>query len=76
MPWREKLAALEQIDGENENLVPRKNLAHAITTAYTKRNQPLVFDKPKNRYERAFKEFVFTCHHLTQIWSDQRYEDL
>ena len=46
MPWREELSALEQIDGENEDLVPCKNLAHAVTTAVAKRNQPLVLDKP------------------------------
>ena len=46
MPWRKKLSALEQIDGEYEDLVPRKNLAHAVTTAVAKRNQPLVLDKP------------------------------
>ena len=46
MPWRKKLSALEQIDGEYEDLIPCKNLAHAVTTAVAKRNQPLVLDKP------------------------------
>ena len=46
MPWRKKLSALEQIDGEYEDLVPCKNLAHAVTTAVAKQNQPLVLDKP------------------------------
>ena len=46
MPWRKKLSALEQIDGEYEDLVPRKNLADAVTTAVAKRYQPLVLDKP------------------------------
>ena len=49
MPWREELAALKQVDGEYEDLVPCKNLAHAITTSQTKRNQPLVPDKPRKR---------------------------
>ena len=49
MPWREELAALKQVDGEYEDLVPCKNLPHAITTAQTKRNQPLVLDKPRKR---------------------------
>ena len=76
MPWWKKLAALEQVHGENEDLVPRKNLAHAISTAEAERNQPLVLDKPLNRYEREFEVLVFTFHHPTKIWLDQRYEDL
>ena len=31
--WREKFAALEQVDSEYEHLVPCQNLAHAISTA-------------------------------------------
>ena len=76
MPWREKLAALEQVNGEYEDLVPSKNLAHAIPTAKTKRNQPLNLDKPVNRCDGAFRVCFFTFHHPTKIWLDQRYEDL
>ena len=53
MPWRKKLSALEQIDGEYEDLVPRKNLANAVATAVAKRNQPLVLDKSRKR--KVFK---------------------
>ena len=77
MPWRKKFATLEQINGEYEDLAPRKNLAHAITTAEAKRNQPLVLDKPMNRYMKEhLRCSLFTFHHLTKIWLDQRYEDL
>ena len=78
MPWREEFSALKQVDGEYEDLVPCKNLAHAITTAQTKRNQPLVLDKPRKRKVliKEHKVLEMTFRHLTGIWLDQRDEDL
>ena len=57
MPWREKLAALKQVNGEYEDLVSCQNLAHAIPTAKAKRNQPLNLDKPVNRCDGVFMVF-------------------
>ena len=49
MSWLEKFPALYQVDGENENLVPCQNLAHAITATEPKRNQPLILGEPENK---------------------------
>ena len=49
MSWLEKFSALYQVDGENENLVPCQNLAHAITATEAKRNQPLILGEPENK---------------------------
>ena len=78
LSWREELSTLEQVDGENEDLVPGKNLTRAISAAEAKWNQSLILDKPMNRFENFnhFKVFVFTFHPLTKIWLDQRCEDL
>ena len=62
MPWREEFAALKQVDDEYEDLVPCKNLPHAITTSQTKRNQPLVLDKPKKK--QVVKKIVGVRVHL------------
>ena len=78
MPWQEEFAALKQVDGEYEDLVPCKNLPHTIPTSQAKRNQPLVLDKPRNRkvFNKEHKIFEVTFRHLTGIWLDQRDEDL
>ena len=78
LSWREELATLEQVDGENEDLVTGKNLTRAISAAEAERNQSLILDKPMNRFEHFnhFKAFVFTFHPLTKIWLDQICEDL
>ena len=46
MPWLEELAALQQVDGEYKDLVPCKNLSHAVPTSQAKGNQSLILDKP------------------------------